>query len=139
MKELLRAHSLSYAQGLQLSLEANEIKTVLLDEQSVAFMGFAGRVRLMVANDADYEHAMRIVRELQASAPAPQIGSSWKIQGLGCVGMLAGFVLAVVAATSLMDESRDKPYGLLAGAVVLFAIGLAMVIFGPRRDRSKPQ
>ena len=55
MKELLRSHSVSYVQGLQIALEAEGIESVLLDEQAPGYLGFAGRVRLAVAHDADYE------------------------------------------------------------------------------------
>ena len=48
MKQLLRSHSLSYVQGLQVALEAEGIESVILDEQSLGYLGFAGRVRLAV-------------------------------------------------------------------------------------------
>ena len=120
-------------------MEAQGIKTVLLDSQSLGYMGFAGQVRLMAERDADYEPAMRIVRELQMSAPVGSMPSSWKVQRWGCAGMVAGFGFLVAGSAATQDESRALAYGLIAGAVALFAIGLALIIFGPRRDRSQSQ
>jgi putative signal transducing protein len=120
VKELLRSHTLSYVQGLHVALEAQGIETMLLDEQTIGYLGFAGRVRLLVVKDSDYEPALQIVRELEARPPARRIPVLSKAQGLGCAGVLAGFVLLAA--------------GLLAGAIALFVIGVTLVIFGAGRD-----
>lgn len=54
MKEVLRSHSVSYVEGVRVALGAQGIETVLFDQQTVGFVGFAGRVRLMVTNDGDF-------------------------------------------------------------------------------------
>ena len=82
MKELLQSHSISYVQGLQIALEAEGIKAVLLDEQAPGYLGFAGRVRLAVADDGDYERAMAVVHALE---PAPSPGYA-PAHGSGSVG-----------------------------------------------------
>ena len=139
MKELLRSHSLSYVQEFKARLEAEGIKTILMDEQSLGFMGFAGRVRLMVARDPDFESAIRIVRELEALTPVPQIPPSWRVQRWGCAGLVVGFALLVAGAVLAQQEPRTLGYWLFAGAVALFAIGLALIMLGPRRDRTKEE
>ena len=134
MKELCRSHSLSYLQGLQVAMEAHGIKTTLFDEHSLGYMGFAGQIRLMVERDADFEPAMQIVRDLQAAAPVRQTPSSGKVQRWGCVGMVAGFVLLTVGV-AVQSETTGLAYGLVVGAAVVFAMSLALIILGPRRDR----
>ena len=63
VKELLRSHSVSYIQGLQIALEAQGVRAVILDEQAPAYLSFAGRVRLAVPEDADYVRAMNEMHE----------------------------------------------------------------------------
>lgn len=136
MKELFRSHSLSYLQGLQVSLEANGIRSTLLDEQSISYMGFAGQVRLVILDDADYDKAISILREIQASAPKAEGSSAWRVQRWGCLGLVAGFGLLVAGGSVAKDELTALGYGLFGGAMAVFAISLAIILFAPRRNGS---
>jgi putative signal transducing protein len=109
VKELLRSHSLSYVQGLQVALEAQGIETALFDQQTLGFMGFAGRVRLVVQRDADYERALHIIRELE---PPPQTGhgeTGWNLQRWGCAAAALGVIALVFASASVTDLATGSP------------------------------
>ena len=80
MRELLRTHSISYAQGMRLALEAQGIKAVLLDENAPGYMGFFGKVRIVVPDETDYERAMAVVRALEATTAGSAPPPSWKVQ-----------------------------------------------------------
>ena len=135
MKELLRSHSISYVQGLQIALEAEGIKAVLLDEQAPGYLGFAGRVRLAVADDGDYAQAMAVVHALEP-APAPRVRPrSWAWQRWGLISGVTGFGLLVVEAVVADSASRLLASVLLGLAIGLMAVGLALIALGPRRDR----
>ena len=139
MRELLRSHSLSYVQGLQLALEAQGIKTALLDQQSIGFMGFAGRVRLAVTNDADYQRALEVVRSLEPPRHQAVTPASWKLQRWGCAWLVVGFGLLLIGSAAAENTSGPLKYGLLIAAIALLAFGIALVVLGPRRDRQRRQ
>lgn len=135
MKELLRSHSVSYVQGLQIALEAQGIKAVLLDEQAPGYLGFAGQVRLAVGDDADYEEAMAIVRRLELPRSAIGRPRSWAWQRWGLVAGGTGFLL-LVAEVAIGDSAAATVTFFLRGlAIVLIVVGLALIALGPRRDR----
>lgn len=135
MKELLRSHSVSYARGLQIALEAQGINAVLLDEQAPGYLGFAGRVRLAVGDDEDYERAMAIVRRLELPRSAIGRPRSWAWQRRGLVAGGAGFLLLMVEV-AVADTVQTTVTSLLLGvAIALMLTGLALIALGPRRDR----
>ncbi|TLY52123.1 MAG: DUF2007 domain-containing protein [Gemmatimonadetes bacterium] len=137
MKELLRSHSISYVQGLRIALEAQGIRAVLLDEQAPAYLSFAGRVRLAVAEDADYERAMAIVRALEAP-PSPRVRPrSWVRQRRGLISGAMGLALLIVEVGVADSAPRPLVFALLAVAIGLMATGLALIALGPRRDRAE--
>ena len=144
MKELLRSHSLSYVQGLQIALQAQGIETALFDQQSLGFMGFAGRVRLVVQRDADYERALRIIQELEPLTQPGQGETGWKLQRWGCAAAALGIIALGVGGASVADLSTGSPlpplvaYGLVGVAVVMTLAGLALILFGPRLARRDP-
>jgi len=137
VKELLRSHSVSYAQGIQIALEAEGIKAVLLDEQAPGYLGFAGRVRLAVVDDGDFELAMAIVHGLESppsrGAPPP----SWAWQRWGLITGAAGVALFLVEGAVADRASRRLAYLLLGVAIGLVVLGLALIALGPRRDRAE--
>lgn len=136
MKELLRSHSVSYAEGLQIALEGEGIHAVLLDERAPSYLGFAGQVRLTVANDADYDRAMAVIRTLEAPPGPRGTPPSWKVQRWGVLTGAIGFALLLGEAT-LSDTARGPVLALLVGAgVILMVVGITLVVLGPRRDRS---
>jgi hypothetical protein len=134
MKQLLTTHSLSYVQGLQVALEADGIQSVILDEQSLGYLGFAGRIRLAVADD-DHERALEIVRELEASPAPTEVPASWRLQRWGCAAALSGFALVLVGVVASDSDLRWPALILtIAGGCALLA-GLAVVALGRFRDR----
>ena len=135
MKELLRSHSISYVEGLQIALEGEGIKTAILDEQAPGYLGFAGRARLVVALDSDYERAMAVVRALEPLPADPRPPRSWAWQRWGLLAGGTGLVLLVADAGLLEDISPVVRIALLAAALVLLVIGLVLIVLGPRRDR----
>jgi hypothetical protein len=145
VKELLRSHSLSYVQGLQIALEAQGIGTALFDQQTVGFIGFAGRVRLVVQRDADYERALQVIRELEASTPPQQPVPGWKLQRVGCVTAVLGVAFLGVGGAMVSDlaiGSQFPPvvaYGVVGVAIVMTVAGLALILFGPRLGRRGPR
>lgn len=145
MKELLRSHSLSYVQGLQIALEAQGIETALFDQQALGFMGFAGRVRLVVQRDAEYERALRIIRELEPLIQPGQGETGWKLQRWGCVAASLGVIVLGFGGASVADLSMGSllpplvAYGLVGVAVVMTVAGLALILFGPRWTRRDPR
>ena len=96
MKELLRSHSVSYLQGFQIALEGQGIKAVILDEQAPGYMGFAGRARLAVAEDEDFQRAIGIVRALEKSATDGRTPPSWALQRWGVLAGAIGFALLII-------------------------------------------
>lgn len=142
MRELLRSHSVSYVHGLRVALEAEGIETVLLDQYSVGFDSFAGRVRLMVQRDDDAERALQIIRAIDARAAARRPETGWRVQRWGCAAVVAGFVLMVAGLFALEDwaegsgSSRILAYGLLGAAAAAGIGGVCLVIFAPRSDTS---
>jgi len=135
VKELLQTHSVSYAQGLQVALEAQGIPAIILDEQAPGYLGFAGRTRLMVAHDDDFENAMAIVRQLEDKPRQHEIPPSWKVQRWGLVAGAFGFVVLVTAVTLSDTATRLVVSVVCAAGVVLIGTGLTLIILGPRRDR----
>lgn len=138
MKELLRSHSVSYVQGLRIALEAQGIRAVLLDEQAPAYLSFAGRVRLAVVEDADYERAMNIVRALELPSASRGRPRSWVWQRWGLISGAVGFALLITGA--LVADSAPRPLALtlLALAIGLMVTGLVLIAVGPSLDRAKP-
>ena len=135
MKELLRSHSISYVEGLQIALEGEGIKTVILDEQAPGYLGFAGRARLVVALDGDYERAMAVVRALEPPLADPRPPRSWAWQRWGLLACGTGFVLLVADAGVLDDVSQVVRVALFATAMVLLVIGLVYDFMTVPRSR----
>ena len=140
----MRSHSISYLEGLRVALEAHGIETVLFDQQTVGFVGFAGRVRLMVQHDADFERARSVVQGIESSAPAPQPVTGWKLQRLGCIAASLGIIGLGFAGAAVGDLSMGSlvsplvVYGLFGLALVVVGIGLGLILFGPRWARREP-
>ena len=135
VKELLRSHSVSYVQGLQIALEAEGIQAALLDEQAPGYLGFAGRVRLAVVQDADYDRAIAIVHALELPQSHGPVPRSWAWQRWGLISGATGFVLLMVEAFVADSASRPLTYALLGTAIGLLVVGLVLIAMGPRRDR----
>jgi len=135
MKEVLRSHSISYAQAMQLALEAEGIEALLLDENAPGYLGFAGRVRLAVAHEEDHPRAMEVVRKLQPRSFGSPIPASWRWQRTGLLGIVAGFAMLLVSHEVADGVSGGVARGLMATAIGLIVAGVILVLVGPLRDR----
>jgi len=136
MRELLRTHSISYAQGMRLALEAQGIKAVLLDENAPGYMGFFGKVRIVVPDETDYERAMAVVRALEATTAGSAPPPSWKVQRWGLIAGLVGFFGLIYSSVAISDTTPRVVVELcFAGAISLMIAGMVLVALGPRRDR----
>lgn len=134
MKNLLQTHSVSWAQSVWLALESEGIPATLLDEYSPGHMGFAGRVRVAVLHDHDFERAQQIVARLRPpSTPDPP---SWRWQKLGLKLLALGFLVLLVSTGILdRDNAGVLVYAVVAASIVTLLTGLAMIMFGPRADK----
>lgn len=135
MKEVLRSHSVSYAQGVQIALEAQGIKAVLLDEQAPGYLGFAGRVRLAVGDDADYDQAMAVIRALERPRSHIGIPRSWVWQRWGLIAGGTGFLLLLWEVAIAETAQAATTRVLLGLAIALMVTGLVLIALGPWRDR----
>jgi len=136
VRELLRTHSISYAQGIRIALEAHGINAVLLDENAPGYIGFFGKVRIVVPHDADYERAMVIVRALEAPSAGPAPPRSWKVQRWGLLTGLVGFFAFIYSSVAISDTAPRLVVELcFTVAVSLMVAGMILVALGPRRDR----
>ena len=135
VKELLRSHSVSYVQGLQIALEGEGIKAVLLDERAPGYLGFAGRVRLAVVQDGDYDRAIAIVHALELPPSPTAVPRSWAWQRWGLISGTTGFALLFVESLAADSASRVLRSALLGMAIGLVVVGLVLIALGPRRDR----
>jgi hypothetical protein len=130
MKELLQTHSISFAESIRIALEADGIEVVLLDEQSASALSFAGRIRIAVARDADYERAMQIIHEFEP-APAPPL-PSWKWHKRGLIGLGVG-LLTMFGSASMLGMHYQSVVAIAGG--VMFFSGVALIAIGFRADR----
>ena len=136
MKELLQTHSVSYAQGLQLGLEAQGIPATVLDENAPGYLGFAGRVRLVVLEDGDFDRAMAFIRQFEARPHPMGAPPSWKVQKRGLLVGALGFVVLVSALGFGQDRPTFVNYALFVAGIILMVTGATLVVIvGPRRDR----
>ena len=134
MKDVLQTHSLSWAESIRLALLAEGIEAVILDQQSLGYLGFAGRVRVAVVTDSDLPRAREVVRHLEPGrSPLPP---SWRWQRNVYVLFGAAFVLLSVATA----WAAPRPIAILLALSVLglLAGGVAMLLRGKRAGRGRP-
>ncbi len=142
MKNLLHTHSIAWAQGVRITLEAEGIHAVILDEHDRGALGVPGRVRLAVLNDDDVAKAQAIVARLMPPRTGPP--PSWRWQKRGLLLLAADFVLFAVwlglfaEAQSAGTKSRLVTYALAAVVVILFIGGVLLIMLGPRADKGTP-
>ncbi len=65
MKQLLRTSSVSFAEGLRLALEAEEIAAIVSNENAVIT---PTAITVSVLDDADYDRAREILRSLETTS-----------------------------------------------------------------------
>jgi Putative prokaryotic signal transducing protein len=119
LKNLLQTHSASWAQSVKLTLQSEGIEAVVLDENAPGYMGFAGRIRVAVLNDAELPRAQSVLSGMvpPPSPPPP----SWRLQKRGLQLLGLGFVLMFVTG-GLFDRFE-------AGALSLASLGLTALAF----------
>lgn len=139
MKNVLQTHSIAWAQGVRITLEAEGIHAVILDEHDRGGLGVPGRVRLAVLNDDDVAKAQAIVARLTPPPTGPP--PSWRWQKRGLL-LLAADVVLFAVWMEVLDRYRVEGatpgllvYGLSAFVVILFIGGLLLIMLGPRADK----
>ena len=138
MKVLLSTHSLSHAESVQVALEAQGIKAFLLDEQAPGYLGFAGRVRLAVADDSDYDRAMEVMRAVESSPTRSEVPASWPQQKRGCLTVAAGLAVLIVGSALASEGTRLLYHAVLLLAFIIMAAGVTIIFVALRRDRRPP-
>lgn len=138
MKNLLQTHSIAWARGILIALEADGIRASILDEFDRSALGAPGRVRVVVLDDDDLAKAQAIVARLappRAGPPPP----SWRWQKPGCILLLIDLVLFSVWG-ALLDEYGlgTLTYAVGALAVLVFIGGSLLIMLGPRADKGTP-
>ena len=140
MKNLLQTHSIAWAQGIKIALEAEGIPAVVLDEfdrGGLRGLGAVGRVRVAVLNDDDISKAQAIVERL-APKPGPP-PPSWRWQKPGCILLVIDLVL-IGTWSVVTDEYGLGPlsYAVAAVVVLMFIGGWLLIMLGPRADKGNP-
>ncbi len=134
MKNLVQAYTLSWAESIKLALDAEGIEAVLLDQQSPGYLGFAGRVRVAVLNDADLPRALEVLRTLDPPKSEPPPSWWWHKRALLAFG--AGLCLLF---TTVVGSGKGWPrvvaWILLAATTTVFVVGVWLVFRGYRADR----
>jgi putative signal transducing protein len=135
MKNLIHTHSIAWARGIVIALEADGIRATILDEFDRSALGAAGRVRVAVLDDDDFAKAQAIVARLappKAGPPPP----SWRWQKSGCILLVIDVVLIGVLG-GLLDEYGlgILTYAAAAVVAIVFIGGLLFIMLGPRADK----
>ena|SRR5882672_4673179 len=138
MKNLLQTHSIAWARGIHVALEADGIRAKILDEFDRGALGVPGRVRVVVLDDDDLAKAQAVVARLappKAGLPPP----SWRWQKPGCILLVIDLVL-FSAWGALLDEYGlgTLTYAVGAVALVVFFGGSLLIMLGPRADKGTP-
>jgi len=136
LKNLLQTHSVSWAQSVKLTLQSQGIEAVVLDENAPGYMGFAGRVRVAVLNDAELPRAQSILSSMvpPPSPPPP----SWRVQKRGLKLLGLGFVMMFVTA-ALFDRFEVGALSLASLGLTALAFfgGFLLIALGWRADRDR--
>jgi hypothetical protein len=135
MKNLIQTHSIAWARGIVIALQADGIRATILDEFDRSALGAPGRVRVAVLDDDDFAKAQAIVARLappKAGPPPP----SWRWQKSGCILLVIDVVL-VGAWGALLDKYGLGTVTYAAAAVVAIVLigGLLLIMLGPRADK----
>ncbi len=134
MKNLVQAYTLSWAESIKLALDAEGIEAVLLDQQAPGYLGFAGRVRVAVVNDADLPRAQEVLRTLEPPKGEPPPSWRWHKRALLAFG--AGLFLFFTTVVGLGNGwPRVVAWILLTATATAFVIGVWLVFRGYRADR----
>jgi hypothetical protein len=88
MREILRTSSLSLAESLRLSLEAEDIPAFVSNENLGGLPPAA--ISVIVAEDADYERGVAILNDLQQTTP-PTSGPGHRILRLLVILVVGAF------------------------------------------------
>jgi len=138
VKNLVQTHSIAWARGIQIALEADGIRASILDEFDRGALGVPGRVRVVVLDDDDLAKAQAIVARLappRAGPPPP----SWRWQKPGCILFVIDLVLIGVWV-ALLDEYGlgTLTYAVASLVVIVFIGGSLLIMLGPRADKGTP-
>jgi len=69
VREILRTSSISFAESLRLALEAEDIPAFVSNENLGGLP--PGAISVVVADDADYDRGLTVLRSLEPPAPKP--------------------------------------------------------------------
>jgi hypothetical protein len=136
LKNLLQTHSVSWAQSVKLTLQSEGIEAVVLDENAPGYMGFAGRIRVAVLNNAELPRAQSILAGMvpPPSPPPP----SWRLQKRGLQLLGLGFLMMFVTA-ALFDRFEVGALSLASFGLTLLAFvgGFLLIALGWRADKDR--
>ena len=132
MKNLLQTHSISWAQSVRIALEAEGIETLVLDEQSLGYLGFAGRVRVAIVDDDDLPRARRVLARLEF--PRGETPPSWHWHKRALMAFGVGFALLLVLPGTAASAPRTVTLVVLGAGAAAFILGFILLILGYRAD-----
>jgi hypothetical protein len=128
--------SVSLAESVRLTLLANGVEAVVLDQASPTTLGPMGSLRVAILNDSDLPRAAALIAELQPPRTAPPPSWWWHKRALVLWG--TGFVL--VAFVRQLAESASLhtlEFLLTVAGAVAFTAGFVFLFVGYRADRQK--
>ena len=108
----------------------------MLDENAPGYMGFAGRIRVAVLNDAELPRAQAILSSMvpPPSPPPP----SWRLQKRGLQLLALGFVMMfVTAALFNRFELGALSLASLGLTALAFVGGFLLIALGWRADKDR--
>ena len=131
MQILVETRSVSFAESVRLALLSEGIEAMILDQASVATLGLAGSIRVVVPDHTDLARASEIVAGLQPPKTPPL--ASWWWHKRAIVTFLVGLVLARLATD--VEDSMRLANGVLTGSSALCIIGaIVLMVLGYRAD-----
>ena len=127
--------SLSLAESVRITLLANGIETVMLDQHSPGTLGPMGSVRVALVDESELPRAAKLVADLRPPRSEPLPSWWWHRRALALLG--TGFVCLIFGTQ--LAESAPTPVEFLvavAGAVIL-AGGFSFLLIGYAVDRRR--
>jgi len=133
---LVETHSLSWAESVRLTLLANGIESIVLDQASPGTLGLMGSIRVAIVDESALPRAAKLVADLQPPRSGPLPSWRWHKRALVLLG--TGFVF--LSLGTRMAESASMPafefLVAVAGALMIVG-GFSLVFVGYRVDKRR--